>query len=1257
MSATVTGTFLLIDRASGPLRRIEQQAQRTDEAIADLGSRLDNIGTQNQMAQHEKLGRSLRDIEVNADVATGGMESLGETIDETGDVANRATGRMGRFGRMMLLVAGAVAALLPIVIDLAGALGALIGSLGAAIKGVGALGVALGGAIVVGLAGVAGAALAASERMKNLKSEFDDFKETWQGLTRRGQNDFMAMIRDSMADVERLMPMLANSVNRTMPAARDAVDQFFNRLDSPQFERFVLRMTTSFERIAGPIAQTLANVGQTLGNIAVATAPFVEEMVRGIADITRGWAGSTNNIENLRENIKGAVDQAREWWRLLHAIWDVTLAVFGSGADQGQGLVRDMTARLREYEKWINSNPEKMDKFWEDSIAGTKELAKFLGSLRLPLKNLNDAMEPIVRAFERLVGALSRLKLPGTDISGLTAILGAYGVNKLAQGAGLGVGPFGGFGSPVRPAHVIVKNMGGMASPGRGGTVVGGPGGGRIGGARGALGRALALAGRFIGPMIAAAFVSDAALNAQTQNETRQRFSMGPSTTERALSATEAIDPVAYLSKSGDGTLRRFQNLIDPNDEINTPLTAAPLETYLAIAGGSRARNNFLLRQRERGTLPKLPIGSLAQMGEMSRIQNKALNQAITRLNNMFFQTKAGRAEQRSLGQRTQGEMSTRRTLGALDWSDEAKKVKGSSSELKRAFDGIEKNATQLNRRVRDDTSNKWHQTRRSMVKQMKDALPELTRAMQQIRDMTIGELANMGYSRSEARDMMNFANGGGGQGQGDGQPAGGRNKRPKNNALGGRLEGYAGGGRIRGQGKRDTVPLTIGMAAPGELIVNRHTEGRVNSMLGMFGTNLGREVGNETVPHSGTPRPGRGPGRAHVFHARGGRVASYPDAMGALPGLDALAYFLKQKFGLSVSSGLRPGAITSSGYPSDHGWGGAIDVTNGVTTPQMDAAHAWLQANFSGAIKQMLYRTMVGGNHFDHIHVALNESYARNPAAVARLARGGGAPIGGLQMGSAQQINLRTPKTRLRGAPGMAAQGGMNAMTKGMERAINRKLSGGVGMGAGRGATVRGKATWFTGGTMASGLNTDVNPGLALNPNPGGPDPASWNNAQTQGWLKRKQRFLVRLGGKQAVLPVLDMGPAGWTGNAIDVNLAGVRKMGFTTGNFPSGTVGTATALAKGGRVPKFGGWYGNGGKFTTDRPTLIGVGERGKETVEVTPANKGSAGGTKGINISNITINNHREGDIRKQVKRELSQAFNELEREIRNDTKGIV
>lgn len=81
----------------------------------------------------------------------------------------------------------------------------------------------------------------------------------------------------------------------------------------------------------------------------------------------------------------------------------------------------------------------------------------------------------------------------------------------------------------------------------------------------------------------------------------------------------------------------------------------------------------------------------------------------------------------------------------------------------------------------------------------------------------------------------------------------------------GGNAQKAAMGRRVPGQGLHDTVPVghdTI--AAPGELIVNRHTEQRIDNVLNTFGTSLGGEVDRESRPH---------------YMATGGRATGAPTA------------------------------------------------------------------------------------------------------------------------------------------------------------------------------------------------------------------------------------------------------------------------------------------------------------------------------------------------------------------------------------------
>jgi hypothetical protein len=1285
MAATVTGTFRLIDRASGPLARIEAQAANTDVALAALGDTMDSIGTSNQLGQLDDVNKQLQQNERQAKSSSGAMDQMSGATDAVAASSGRAAGRMGRMARVALLLGGAFAALLPIVIDLSGALGALIGSLGAALKGAGALAVGLGGALVTGLVGVAAAGLAASNRIKNLKDEFKDLRDNFRELTRPGQDDFMSTLRDVLERTNKMLPMFARSANRSMAAASDAITLFMNRLDSPAFERFISRMTLSFERIAGPIAKAIADIGETLGNIAVASAPMVERMMRSFSSITGDWVAATSNTSALRRSLGAAVSQTRDWFRLFAGIWDLTKAVFGSGADEGQGLVRDMTARIAEYTEFVTGNPEAMDNFWRESIEGTKELARLFSSLIGPLRNVNDAMEPLVKSFERITTAIANFRIPGTEISGLTALLGAFGGYRLGKrfgmfGGGVGGGISGMFGSsnPGSATNPIaVTQLGGVGGPGvmptptrgRPGApgnpgrvpptqrplpIPGLPGGGVLGRVGGALGKVFAPLLKFsqtpVGKIVKWTALIDLFVNLGENNvpnalyKTADFFAFGllPGGDRSPFTNTSEKDRIRDRQR---GRAQRGEFVSDSQRALaqGTPFRNAAQ----ANEATGRTTAEILRQQNLTSVTNERAIVLQARIQEQLRDAIQwADRRQTSRQDNRTRRTTSGELSRTDLP-----DTRTRRaTSGTQDWDAYMKASDAAQAEVQRRSEAKQKRLRESFRKnnvgIRTDTKEVWKNIADVQINQSDRAMREVLTNAAQMYQRTFQQLTNeYGMSGKEAKDAL----------KGVKVPV----KTGKDKALGGRVEGYAGGGRIRGQGKRDTVPITMGMAAPGELIVNRHTEGRVNNMLGMFGTSLDGEVGRENVPHSGTPKPGhRRRPKTDAYYARGGRVA-YPDADGALPGLDALAYFLKQKFGLSVTSGIRPGDITSSGNPSDHGWGGAIDVSNGVTTPQMDAAHAWLQANFSGAIKQMLYRTMIGGNHFDHIHVALNEAYARNPAAVARLAKGAGGVMLPSGPGMKQQmIKLKRRMSNVGGFLGAMSTRAMGAQTAGMERMLNKRGGAMVGpAGGGRlvGASVYGGARDATSGT--EGYKGDQLPGTMTYAELGysGGDASS---ANLLGGLPYKAPLRISYGGKSVVARKRDIGAGGGDvqgqPRAIDLWHETAAALGFP---FGVGLV-KVQKMAHGGRTPKFGGWYGNGGKFTADQPTLIGVGESGREEVTVKPANKGTASSGGGISIGNINIENHRKGDIKKQIKQELQQAFNELSDEIGTDTgTGIV
>jgi hypothetical protein len=110
-------------------------------------------------------------------------------------------------------------------------------------------------------------------------------------------------------------------------------------------------------------------------------------------------------------------------------------------------------------------------------------------------------------------------------------------------------------------------------------------------------------------------------------------------------------------------------------------------------------------------------------------------------------------------------------------------------------------------------------------------------------------------------------------------------------------------------------------------------------------------------------------------------------------------------------------------------------------------------------------------------------------------------------------------------------------------------------------GGIVKGRVSTFGppgegAGKTASGVSSST-PGIALNLKPG--TDAGWDNATTNRWVRDRQAFTVSIGGHRGVLPVIDKGPAGRTGRAIDVTGAGARRLGLDPARFPTDSIGTA--------------------------------------------------------------------------------------------------
>ena len=225
---------------------------------------------------------------------------------------------------------------------------------------------------------------------------------------------------------------------------------------------------------------------------------------------------------------------------------------------------------------------------------------------------------------------------------------------------------------------------------------------------------------------------------------------------------------------------------------------------------------------------------------------------------------------------------------------------------------------------------------------------------------------------------------------------------------------GKAVGGWIKGKGQRGK-DLGFYALGAGEAVLNWQHQAQVEpAMHAYYGHGLSDMFRRTRGYHAGGPeQPGFAAGRL-------------PSVLGSKPGFGVFMQLFRKLAGndVYVMSGSRPGATTTSGNVSNHASGNAIDISNQISQgggpgnppPQnpLDNLHKWIGKNIPAPPRlDFLWRTMTGGNHYNHIHLGLDPAVtATIQAAQNYIKKNLGEEFGSL-VGALDPIKKRfvTPK------------------------------------------------------------------------------------------------------------------------------------------------------------------------------------------------------------------------------------------------------
>lgn len=1163
---------------------------------------------------------------------------------------------------------------------------------------------------------------AGTERLLKAK---EGLVEDFRSSTKPAQAGFTGILTRGLNLGRQLNPLYSDQANQFFGQAQPQFGQYADFLNSGSSRQFYESIGNEATKSLRPTENIAENITSTLMNLTRASRPFFREGLHFLDDWTGGWRKSSRDISGVRDDMRGWVGDLKTWGKLTGATFELLKDLGSAGSGSGSSLVGDLTKQLEVWDDWVKNNPRQVRTFFHESVESTEKLAEAVGRIFNLVWKIGRQLGPLLDQFSELVtlagdvgllspGGLPLLLAGGAGIRNATRGLGTRlrgGAEAGAAGGApliIGGGAAAGVGTAAtsrffdRGTYDLARSFG----RGRFTSTVAGVGVSGLGERTAAFGRGFA--GRF-GPYAALAFGLGAA--SDRGGNLWERIATG------ANQATLGIFPApADKGEQYEKGLRQAQF-------ISHRITSTP---GLSLQQKSGRLYNALARTYEIGTEG---AGSEELPAETTKARVKALAAARGQFREYATQKRVERGEgvlgdisnayQVRKAKGTDGAGHTAieaiereaktmhgKTLRVFDqlgleWARELAKsnpkLRGAVNEM---ADNIEARFARMGQQVKiingnivDTSAQSWGKVADLIGTETQLAYSEANKNLTALEKRAEAILLHMGYNHTQAQSIMHEAQTGrptkaGSEANAEahhhGMPGATiNNMKSGGNASGGRLPMPANGSM------HDQLHLGNNQWAAGdELVVNRHTESRVNRILRMAGTTLGREVAGENRAHHQMPtmEANAALGARMVHRAATGRRF----ATGGITAAGKLA----SSMGLSVGEGPGYGGVPSSGHVGDslHYQGLAYDVSG---SPALMRRYFYTALrDFRGSINELFYDPIgwyidqghkvpgaIGG-HSDHVHIGFFPSGAQWTRGAAR-GRGSMAGRGG---GGAQQVHLKGPGSKRGGLTGAAVTAAGDLEAAGLSKSLNKVLArrGGPG-GFGGGLAAPGGSRSAVERQIARelfrhGANKVGAAGIIGNAyRESGMDPgaegtgggglwgftagaislANLKAAGGKNWESPvfQTRFMLQHGG-QGLVPALNK--AGSPEAAARIFMEQWERPGIPAlaDREQGARVAFGQGFKRGGRVSHgFAGWFKDGFRGRVSGPTLMGVGEAGPEDVQITPTSKRGRAGRRGahgpieVNVNMGGVSVHGAADTEKVGKeigrhaaRELTKALQE-------------
>lgn len=429
---------------------------------ADLGRQM---GDGLQRGLRRRLDRGLAGT--IADVGGGLGAALGRGLGKFGHMLeglSEATVRIGPFTASIRTAVAGLSILGPVIVDIVGALGALVGVAGSAALGVGALGLGASGLLLsfggIGLlmkpmlsdfktltqlSTAAHKAVlkygAGSDQAKTATKQLNEALKNTNPSTRQAIQSWGQIVDSWSHFVDQARPDFADDMAAGLKTVNANIDTFGSRsvqafhAASTGWQNWMAGLRTSeatgiLDTIMGnanaaiqPLMSGLGNLATYLGRVAAIASGSIPGLARTFERWTDSIKGTSEAGQGLSERVHNVIQNAKDVGRFFLAAGRLVKSFFGGGVQAGAEFVNTMTAALTRWTAFLNTGAgqDKLHSFFSQSVSGVQALYSVLGPVVASFTQWAMALAPLARAFFSVGGYIASFV---TSILRLTALRG-----------------------------------------------------------------------------------------------------------------------------------------------------------------------------------------------------------------------------------------------------------------------------------------------------------------------------------------------------------------------------------------------------------------------------------------------------------------------------------------------------------------------------------------------------------------------------------------------------------------------------------------------------------------------------------------------------------------------------------------------------------------------------------------------------------------------------------------------------------------